>query len=86
MDGGSPEPPSSINEQSMPKLNLATCKDIKFEEQENTLGVSYVTASGEAGSTPVQHRRSRSKSETSKSDSSGQEEAEHNFQALIKSA
>ena len=49
MDGGSPEPPSSINEQSMPKLNLAKRKDIKFEEQENTPGVSYVTASEEAG-------------------------------------
>ena len=32
----------------MPKLNLAKRKDIKFEEQENTPGMSYVTASREA--------------------------------------
>jgi len=39
MDGGSTQPlhTSGIDEQIAPELDLATCKDIRFKEQENTL-------------------------------------------------
>ena len=39
MDGGSTQPlhTSGIYEQIAPELDLATCKDIRFKEQENTL-------------------------------------------------
>ena len=74
---------SGVDEQSAPELDLAACKEAMFEEKESTPGVNYLTTSGEAGWTPVRHRRHQRRS---KSDSSDEEDAEHKLQASIKSA